>query len=129
MEVGIGPEKKFPWTYRLRREARDERSEGNGPERALNRRLRVRSWVKLPMVFCGIWPERPIPGRWSSTTRLDWHMIPAQEHGGPERFHRRDRPPMEDRRAKSTALSAARSGLMVGKRGRRENMTTARATK
>lgn len=73
------------------------------------------SWVKLPSVFGGRSPERPIPGKWSSTTRFVWlsQTTPGHVHGvaGWEMFQSMERPPTEERMARMADLSAERSGL------------------
>lgn len=71
------------------------------------------------MVFGGSWPERPIPGRRSSTTEEfpDEHLTPAHEQGEAlVRFQKRTRPPTAERRASRAALSEAMSGAAEGRR-------------
>lgn len=80
-----------------------------------------RSSVRFPMVAMGIWPERPEPGRRSSTTRVAPVVVfrqetPCHEHGrGSEGFHKVVRPPSVLRPSRA-ALSAARSDKATGKR-------------
>lgn len=56
-------------------------SDGIVPFRKFDRRLKILRASNFPMVFDGIEPNRPIPGRWIAVTcvRLLLQVIPTQE--------------------------------------------------
>lgn len=82
--------------------------------REFPRRLRSRSWVRLPSVLGGILPVRSSAGRRREVTRSASHWIPSQEHVSVP-FQMRVLPRTESRKARRAALSEERSGLAGGK--------------
>lgn len=69
MLFGRPPEKELNWRWRPVREGRERRSEGNGPVRALERRLRIWRAERWERVLGGMGPPKPMPGRRRATTR------------------------------------------------------------
>lgn len=98
-------------------------SAGMGPERALKRRLSVRSFGSSGKTPAGKSPESATPGRRSSTTPVRFwsHLTPAQLQGVVEvAFQRRVLPPTAARTDNRAARSEVRSGLASGRRRRRK---------
>lgn len=77
----------------------------------------MRSWVKLPRMPSGIWPDRATPGKRRAVTRFASHWTPAHEQGlWRLAFQSKVRPPTADLSARSAARSDARSGSATGTR-------------
>lgn len=123
--LGSSPEKRLPLRKSPRRFFMVAMSGEREPERALKRRLKVLSSVRLAKVPAGISPMRPTPGSRRAVTRplrpLE-QETPRQEHGEAVAFQLRTKGPTAARKAKSAAASPARSGAPPGRKARRMKM-------